>query len=166
LVGNWKISNKLDFSAYAGAAMFADEGLAQTYMPLFIWPLLVVSGFYINFDSIPPYFRWLSFISWLRYAFEGLEVNQFEDLTKIEGEDSMTIILKILILGCTRDSWSNYTMFNDEFCPGSNGLDLLKRRDMEDATWYLNVIYIIVIMAVARLIGLGALVLRMRWSKG
>jgi ABC-type multidrug transport system permease subunit len=76
---------KTFFSAYAGAAIFADEDLAQTYMPLFIWPMLVVGGFYVSYESIPVYFRWLSYISWFRYAFEAMEVSQFEDLDRIEG---------------------------------------------------------------------------------
>jgi hypothetical protein len=78
------------------------------------------------------------------------------------------------ISGCTRDAWSNYTFFNTseygasmlDYCPGHNGTALLTRRDMENARWYLDVVYIIVTMIIARFIGLTALMLRMRWSKG
>lgn len=40
--------------------------------------LLLLGGFYITVDTIPVYVRWISKISYLSFAFEGLCINEFE----------------------------------------------------------------------------------------
>jgi hypothetical protein len=40
----------------------------------------VFSGFFINFDSLPPYFAWISYISPIRYSYAALLQNELEGL--------------------------------------------------------------------------------------
>lgn len=68
--------------AYASACVFGDEGTAITYTPLFVLPMLVLGGFYISFNAIPVYLRWISHLSWFRYSFEGLQINQWTMVNK------------------------------------------------------------------------------------
>lgn len=47
--------------------------------PLII-PLLLFGGYFLNSRSVPPYFKWLSYLSWFRYGNEGLLINQWADV--------------------------------------------------------------------------------------
>ncbi|XP_031332548.1 protein white-like [Photinus pyralis] len=46
-------------------------------------PVQLFSGYLINFDAIPRYLRWLSYISWMRYSFESIMVNQWTGINYI-----------------------------------------------------------------------------------
>ena len=37
--------------------------MAMTVMPVFMLPLMIFSGFFVNSGTIPPYFNWISYIS-------------------------------------------------------------------------------------------------------
>eukprot|EP00615_Pteridomonas_danica_P007464 CAMPEP_0114361864 /NCGR_PEP_ID=MMETSP0101-20121206/25146_1 /TAXON_ID=38822 ORGANISM="Pteridomonas danica, Strain PT" /NCGR_SAMPLE_ID=MMETSP0101 /ASSEMBLY_ACC=CAM_ASM_000211 /LENGTH=220 /DNA_ID=CAMNT_0001507239 /DNA_START=1 /DNA_END=663 /DNA_ORIENTATION=+ len=48
-------------------------------MPV-LMPLMLFSGFFLPYDEIPVYFRWLYDVSFLRYAFNILKVNQWSGM--------------------------------------------------------------------------------------
>ncbi|CAJ0919691.1 unnamed protein product, partial [Mesorhabditis belari] len=61
--------------AMFGACVFGEEGAAIPFMPLYVLPMRIFGGFYINYDDVPPYFQWATFLSWFRFGFEALENN-------------------------------------------------------------------------------------------
>ncbi len=55
--------------------------------PLLV-PLMIFSGFLINFDDVPTYFLFLRYISWFGYANEALQINQWHGVTNITCENT------------------------------------------------------------------------------
>ncbi|XP_047509168.1 ATP-binding cassette sub-family G member 1 isoform X2 [Pieris napi] len=52
-----------------GAAMKIETGV---YLgPVTTIPVVLFSGFFINFDAVPEYLSWLTYVSYIRYGFEG-----------------------------------------------------------------------------------------------
>jgi hypothetical protein len=54
---------------FFGAAF--DIPVASYFAPISCIPFLLVSGFMLKFKAIPPYLSWISYFSFLHYAFEG-----------------------------------------------------------------------------------------------
>lgn len=58
---------------------FSDVRIAVDVVPLFIIPVLLFAGFFINSDSIPIWIRWIQWISPMRFGFEAMVWNEYTD---------------------------------------------------------------------------------------
>ena len=52
-----------------GAAMNVQNGVFLA--PVMSVPFLLFSGFFVSFKAIPVYLRWITYLSYIRYGFEG-----------------------------------------------------------------------------------------------
>lgn len=84
---------------------FNDVAVALNIVPAIILPLMIFSGFFINADSIDPWFIWISYISPIRYGFIAMVKNEFTGLdincrpeekckADIRGEDTIQQLVR------------------------------------------------------------------------
>ena len=58
-----------------GAAMNVQNGVFLA--PVMSVPFLLFSGFFVSFDAIPIYLRWITYLSYIRYGFEGTALSTY-----------------------------------------------------------------------------------------
>eukprot|EP00005_Dracoamoeba_jomungandri_P007043 CAMPEP_0174274676 /NCGR_PEP_ID=MMETSP0439-20130205/58844_1 /TAXON_ID=0 /ORGANISM="Stereomyxa ramosa, Strain Chinc5" /LENGTH=696 /DNA_ID=CAMNT_0015366603 /DNA_START=54 /DNA_END=2144 /DNA_ORIENTATION=- len=58
-----------------------DPKLATVVVPFVILPLLLLGGFFLNLDSIPSWLRWAKWLTYYRFGYEIVILNEFRGLT-------------------------------------------------------------------------------------
>lgn len=65
------------------SALFNQAETAVQMSPSIMMPFVVFGGFMTNAGTIPDWINWLQYLSPVRYGFEALIYNEFEDRTDI-----------------------------------------------------------------------------------
>lgn len=63
--------------AYLVAAIAPNMDAANAILPTYVVTLLFFAGFLFRYDDMPPWWKWYSYIDFLRYAWSALMVNQW-----------------------------------------------------------------------------------------
>lgn len=106
-----------------GAAMNVQNGVFLA--PVMSVPFLLFSGFFVSFDAIPVYLRWITYLSYIRYGFEGTALATY-------GYDRK-------ILKCYQT-----------YCHFKKPSTTLRELDMVNASFSLDIVALIVIFFVLR----------------
>ncbi|XP_037051383.1 ATP-binding cassette sub-family G member 1 isoform X1 [Bradysia coprophila] len=106
-----------------GAAMNVQNGVFLA--PVMSVPFLLFSGFFVSFDAIPIYLRWITYLSYIRYGFEGTALATYSF-----GREK---------LKC-----------HQVYCHFKSPETTLEELDMLDANFTLDIIALIVIFVVLR----------------
>ncbi|XP_011878498.1 PREDICTED: ATP-binding cassette sub-family G member 4 isoform X2 [Vollenhovia emeryi] len=106
-----------------GAAMNVQNGVFLA--PVMSVPFLLFSGFFVSFDAIPVYLRWITYLSYIRYGFEGT---------------AMTIY------GFGREKLKCFQVY----CHFKNPETTLEELDMLDADFTLDILALLLIFVVLR----------------
>lgn len=98
-------------------------------------PFLLFSGFFVSFDAIPIYLRWITYLSYIRYGFEGTALATY---------------------GFNRPK----LMCSTEYCHFKSPITTLEELDMVNSNYTLDVVALIVIFFILRI----AAFLFLRWK--
>mmetsp|Transcript_23288 Transcript_23288/g.17716 ORF Transcript_23288/g.17716 Transcript_23288/m.17716 type:complete len:152 (+) Transcript_23288:976-1431(+) len=62
------------------SSLFSDKQLAVTLTPVLIVPFMLFAGFFVNQDNIPVFLIEFMYISFFKYGYQALMLNEYEDL--------------------------------------------------------------------------------------
>eukprot|EP01114_Cavostelium_apophysatum_P012545 TRINITY_DN2833_c0_g1_i4.p1 TRINITY_DN2833_c0_g1~~TRINITY_DN2833_c0_g1_i4.p1 ORF type:complete len:1333 (-),score=277.19 TRINITY_DN2833_c0_g1_i4:35-4033(-) len=100
---------------YVFAAFFPQFAAANMAANVTFTLFVLVSGWAINYDNITVAFRWVKEISYLKYGYEALIINEYKGST----------------FYCTQEQLDEY----GGFCPITRGEQVIQRLAMEDASF-------------------------------
>ncbi|XP_016968712.1 ATP-binding cassette sub-family G member 1 [Drosophila biarmipes] len=107
-----------------GAAMNVQNGVFLA--PVMSVPFLLFSGFFVSFDAIPVYLRWITYLSYIRYGFEGTALATY---------------------GYGREKLRCFQVY----CHFKSPTTTLEELDMQNANFTLDIVALIAIFVVLRI---------------
>lgn len=139
------VINCLLMTGYFISCLSSSLKIASALSAPMIIPLLLFGGFFLNNGSVPVYFQWLRYMSWLMYGNEALSINQWQGIkfdnpncNMLNGESDMPINTSNSTISV--DSLSNATSsipIIGQICTGEdilNNLNFNVVRSLEIAT--------------------------------
>lgn len=136
-----------------GAAMNVQNGVFLA--PVMSVPFLLFSGFFVSFDAIPVYLRWITYLSYIRYGFEGTALATYsfnrEKLKCFQVRVVDSISFRRVLIP---------TNFPQTYCHFKNPETTLEELDMLDADFTLDILALILIFLILRI----AAYLFLRWK--
>ncbi|PNF18457.1 ATP-binding cassette sub-family G member 4 [Cryptotermes secundus] len=121
-----------------GAAMSVENGVF--FGPVASVPILLFSGFFVNFNTIPGYLQWVPYISYIRYGFEGAMIS---------------------IYGYGRERLS----CSEAYCHFRNPTKFLEEMDMATAQYWIDALALAGFFLLLRCVAYFVLRLKLRSKK-
>ena len=112
-------------------AFFPSAEVAMAFVPMAIMPMMIVAGLFANTERLDPYWVWLNYISFPRYAFTGIVVNEFDGIGSL----------------CSPG----------QICQYNDGREVIAYLGFGNASWGLSVLLLGCIMIVLRILAAIAL---------
>lgn len=112
-----------------GAGMSVETGVFLG--PVTTIPTILFSGFFVNFNVIPNYLKWVSYVSYVRFGFEG-KLFPFS----LDSKSFHAIILgaMISVYGLGREKLE----CNEMYCHYKNPEKFLQEMSMSDANFWVD----------------------------
>jgi hypothetical protein len=107
---------------YLISAISPTVQVATSIGPPLMMPFLLFGGFFIKDKSIPDYFIWLKYLSWWKYAFEALQVNQWDGFGTIGGCDAISKSPNMTVVPCIPNG--NIVLERNSYDPDNFGFDI------------------------------------------
>ncbi|KAJ9580519.1 hypothetical protein L9F63_024285, partial [Diploptera punctata] len=118
-----------------GAAMCVENGVF--FGPVASVPILLFSGFFVNFNTIPGYLQWVPYVSYIRYGFEGAMIS---------------------IYGYGRGKLS----CSEAYCHFRNPTKFLEEMDMATAEYWIDAVALVGFFLLLRCVAYFVLRLKLR----
>lgn len=77
------VANVATSFGYLISCISNSVSMALSIGPPVVIPFMLFGGFFLNNDSVPSYFKWLSYLSWFKYGDEALLINQWQGVEEI-----------------------------------------------------------------------------------
>lgn len=77
------VANVATSFGYLISCISSSVSMALSIGPPIVIPFMLFGGFFLNNDSVPSYFKWLSYLSWFKYGDEALLINQWQGVDEI-----------------------------------------------------------------------------------
>ena len=118
-----------------GAALSVESGVFIG--PVSSVPIILFSGFFVNFDAIPKYLKFLSYVSYVRYSFEGAMIS---------------------VYGYNRAKLK----CSDAYCHFKSPTKFLEEMSMQDAVFWVDAVALAGFLIILRVIAYFVLRLKLR----
>ncbi|KAK4875876.1 hypothetical protein RN001_012298 [Aquatica leii] len=130
------VTNTATSFGYLVSCLSSSVDMALSLAAPLMIPFFLFGGFLINLNSIPIYFKWLSFLSWFRYGYEAFMVNQWSGVDYI-----------------------NCTELTNQTCP-KNGTVILQVYNFSEDRLFIDVIALGLLIYFFRLLAFIALLIK------
>ena len=115
LVGNAALS-----LGYLASAISPSITVALAIGPLLMFPFIIFGGLFSQAGSLVPWLSWIEYISWFKYGFEALMVNEWVGYVFPNG--TVMACLNSTAVGCFRTGEQVLAFYN--LVPGNLWLDI------------------------------------------
>ena len=80
---------------YLISCLAKDINMALAIAPPLMIPFLIFGGFFVNSESLPGWLAWIEYISWWKYTYEALMINQWTGVTLTCPNTTQTVPIKV-----------------------------------------------------------------------